>query len=178
MADGLEYSIDGVEELLGKIDAVKDDIRYKGGRFALRKAAQIVRDQAIANAEKIDDFETPENISVNIALRWSGRRFKRTGDLAFRVGVLGGAEAYADTKENRREGKVGQFYSTGGHSGNPGGDTWYWRLIEFGTQDTPANPFMRSALSKNISRATDEFVSQYGRAIDRALRRAQKKAVR
>ncbi|HCL15741.1 MAG TPA: hypothetical protein DIC61_11200, partial [Pseudomonas sp.] len=54
--------------------------------------------------------------------------------------------------------------------------TPHWRLLEFGTEKMRARPFMRSALADNISAVTNEFVSQYERAIDRAIKRAQKKA--
>ena len=42
MADGVEFSILGLEGLLGKLATVSVDVRHKGGRAALRKAAQVV----------------------------------------------------------------------------------------------------------------------------------------
>ncbi len=150
----------------------------KGGRFALRKAAQVIQRQAIENARRVDDPATAESIEKNIAVRWSGRRFKRTGDLMFRVGVLGGARQYANTKQNRRVGRVGNTYATSGDKSNPGGDTWYWRFLEFGTARTRAQPFLRPAAQEAAGKAVDEFVTQYNKAIERALRRAQKQLAR
>ncbi len=83
MADGVEFSILGLDSLLGKLGEVSMDVRRKGGRAALRKAAQVVVQKAKAGAERIDDKATGRSISDNIALRWNGRLFKRTGDLAF-----------------------------------------------------------------------------------------------
>lgn len=174
MADGIDFKVDGLDALVKKMDGLTYDIKYKGGRFALRKAAQVIRNEARKNAERIDDLSTPENISLNIVERWSGRAFKRTGDPAFRVGVLGGARPYANTRANVRKGRAGQIYSTGGDTGNPGGDTWYWRLLEFGTERSEARPFLRPAVDSSAAAALDEFVRQYDKALDRAIRRLER----
>ena len=158
MADGVDFSILGLDGLLGKLSAVSVDVRHKGGRAALRKAAQVVVQKAKEGAERIDDKATGRSISDNIALRWNGRLFKRTGDLGFRIGVLHGAVL-----------KDGGDLSTNA-------PTPHWRLIEFGTEKMPAAPFMRPALADSISEVTNTFVTEYEKAIDRAIRRAAKKA--
>ena len=160
MADTVEFSITGLDSLLGKLEAVSYDLKRKGGRSALRKAAQAIRDAAKQNAARLDDPETAANISANIVERWNGRLFKRTGDLGFRVGVMGGA---------------GGSKSGAELSGLPGGDTRHFRYVEFGTEKTVAQPFLRPALEQNIGQATDIFVKEYEKAIDRALKRAAKK---
>ena len=109
-------------------------------------------------AERIDDKQTGRSISDNIALRWNGRLFKQTGDLGFRIGVLHGAVLAAG-------GDLGQ-----------NAPTPHWRLIEFGTEKMAAAPFMRPALANSISEVTSTFVTEYEKAIDRAIRRAAKKA--
>lgn len=158
MADGVEFSILGLDSLLGKLSEVSVDVRRKGGRAALRKASQAVVQKAKAGAERIDDKATGRSISDNIALRWNGRLFKRTGDLGFRIGVLHGAV----------------LKDGGDLSSNA--PTPHWRLIEFGTEKMPAAPFMRPALADSISEVTNTFVTEYEKAIDRAIRRAAKKA--
>ncbi|EKT4477466.1 HK97 gp10 family phage protein [Pseudomonas putida] len=158
MVDGVDFSILGLENLLGKLDEVSIDVRRKGGRAALRKAAQVVVQKAKEGAERIDDSATGRSISDNIALRWNGRLFKRTGDLGFRIGVLQGAV----------------LKDGGDLSSNA--PTPHWRLIEFGTEKMPAAPFMRPALADNINLVTNTFVTEYEKAIDRAIRRAAKKA--
>lgn len=175
-SDGVDFEFTGLPELLGKLEGLEFDLKRKGGRFALRKAAQVIRDQARANAERVDDPVTAENIAANIVERWSGRTFKKTGNMMFRVGVMGGARQYANTRENVRKGRVGQSYTVGGDSGNPGGDTFYWRFLEFGTEKTPAQPIFRPVPQQAGQQAVSVFAKEYSKKIDRALKRAKKKA--
>lgn len=181
--DPLSFQISGEKELNAKLKGLNRETKFKGGRFALRKAANIVKNAAVSNALAIDDPETAEQIAKNIVIRWGSRRFKSTGDLMFRVGVLGGARPPQSAKQQRRNARrrgahgrsleqLGEVAGRG--KGNPGGDTFYWRYLEFGTEKMPAHPFMRKSLSDNIENATNEFVRQYNRAIDRALKRAGK----
>ena len=85
MADGVEYTLTGVDELMGKLESISDDMKRKGGRAALRKAANVIANRAKANAQRLDDPETGRSIADNIAVRWNGREFKRNGNLAFRM---------------------------------------------------------------------------------------------
>jgi len=160
MADSVEFKIEGLESLLGKLDSVTQDVKRKGGRSALRKAAKLIADKAKEGAARIDDPETGRSIAANIGLRWNGRLFKRTGDLGFRVGVQHGA--VIKTKGNP----------------DPGvnGPTPHWRLVELGAEHMAAQPFMRPALANNIAQATSVFVAAYEKAIDAAIKRAAKKA--
>jgi HK97 gp10 family phage protein len=161
MADSVEFSLTGLDSLLGKLEAVSYDVKRKGGRSALRKAAQAIRDAAKQNAARIDDPETAANISANIVERWNGRLFKRTGDLGFRVGVMGGAGGNKSGAEL---------------SGLPGGDTRHFRHVEFGPEYVRAQPVMRPALEENIGLATDVFLREFEKNVDRAIKRAAKKA--
>jgi len=158
MADELVFSLAGADALNAKLAGLRNDVRYKGGRFALRKAANLVRDDAIARATRLDDEVTGRKIADNVVTRWSGKHFKQTGNLKFRIGVKGGGKT--------------------GRRGNPdtgvGGKTPHWHLLEFGTSKMAAQPFMRPALAENVQAASNEFVKQYGKAIDRAIRRAER----
>lgn len=165
MADGFDVKLEGLEELQGKLKSLSDDMQLKGGRFALRRAAQVLRDKARQNAGRVDDPATTESIEANVVERWNGRLYRRTGNLGFRVGVLGGARGFAAAS-----GEV-----KGAGSGNPGGDTFYWRFLEFGTAKMAAQPFMRPSADQAAGDVVDEFVRQYNKAADRALRRAKKK---
>ena len=208
MADTVEFNINGLEALLGTLKTVSHDIRYKGGRAALRRAAKLIESKAKEGALRIDSPETGNQIAKNISVRWSSRVFKRTGNLGFRVGVLGGARQYANTKANVRSGRAGQTYRTAGSKSNPGGDTWYWRIVEFGRgpvsikqrkkkkgarilanigtgeffgQSVPAvapQPFLRPALENNIQAATDAFVRAYQKSLESLLRKEAKRAAR
>lgn len=103
----------------------------------------MIRDAVRANAKRIDDPETREMIWKNVAVAGGGsKREKRVGGPMMRVGIRGGA---------RNMQKYGEFKGKG--KGNPGGDTWYWRLVEFGTSRTAAKPFMRPAMNNNAGKA-------------------------
>lgn len=154
MADTVEFSILGLDSLLAKLESVTYDMKRKGGRSALRRAAAVIAEKAKARARLLDDAETGRSIADNIALRWNGRLFKRTGDLGFRIGVLHGAV----------------LKNGGDLSANS--PTPHWRLLEFGTEKMRAEPFMRPAMEESINEATDVFVTEYEKAIDRAIKRA------
>lgn len=154
MAETISVKMTGVDELNKKLAGLKYDVQKKGGRFALRKAAQVVRDAARQNAQAVDDSETGRSIAKNITEKWNGRLNKQTGDLGFRVGVSGGAKL---PKNNADEGA--------------GGPTPHWRLLEFGTEKMAARPFFAKALPENAQKATDTFIKQMGVAIDRALKK-------
>ena len=93
MADGIRFDVSGLDGIRNKMAQVKREVNYKGGRAALRRAANVLRDQAQTNARRVDDHETETAIWKNVAVRWNSRAFKQDGVLAFRVGVLGGAQA-------------------------------------------------------------------------------------
>lgn len=160
MADGVEYKLTGVDELLGKLDSITGDMKRKGGRAALRKAANVIANRAKANARRLDDPETGRSIANNIAVRWNGREFKRNGNLGFRIGVLHGAvlKRHPDKAKNA--------------------PTPHWRLLEFGTENMRAQPIMRPAAENGAEEAMNTFVEEYGKSIDRAIARAAKKGGR
>lgn len=174
MAETSEFKLEGLDLLLGKLGSISADMKRKGGRAALRKAAAVISQKVKEGAMRVDDSVTPEDISKNITLRWNGRLFKRTGDLGFRIGVLGGSKQYSNM-HTRKGGRRGT-YAVGGSHDNPGGDTFYWRFVEFGTSRVAARPFMRPAMAQSVSEATDTFVTEYEKAIDRAIKRAAKAA--
>ena len=161
MAESIEFSLIGLDSLLGKLEAVAYDVKRKGGRSALRKAAQVVANKAKEGAEKHNDPATGRSIAKNIALRWNGKLFKQSGNLGFRIGVLHGAVL-------AKKGEKPDLTANG--------PTPHWRLLEFGTTKMEAKPFMRKALADNISDVTNTFLAEYEKAIDRAIKRAAKKA--
>lgn len=159
MADDIQFSIIGLDALLGKIGSIKQETRRKTGRAALRKAANLVRDAAKQNAERLDDPATGRSIADNVAIKWNTKHFKRTGDPAFRVGVRHGSKV--EKKGNPDEGAAGP--------------TPHWRFWELGTEKMRAQPFLRPALEKNINPVTDTFIREFDKGIDRAIKRAKKK---
>lgn len=159
MADGVEFSIIGLESLLGKMDSISDDLRRKGGRAALRRAGNVIVQRAKENARRLDDPGTGRSIADNVTQRWNGRIFKTTGNLGFRIGVLHGAvlKNNPDLSANA--------------------PTPHWRLLEFGTEHIRARPILRQAAEGNIGEVVDTFATEYERSIDRAIKRARKKGI-
>lgn len=151
MADDIEFSLVGIDSLIGKLETVTKDLKKKGGRAALRKAAAVVVKEARQNAKRLDDPETGRSIAKNIAARWNGRVFKKTGDIAFRIGVLHGAvlKDHPDKSKNA--------------------PTPHWRLLEFGTEKMPAHPFLRPAIDSTMDKVVNTFLTEYEKALDKAL---------
>lgn len=179
MSNEASFRLSGVDALVKKLEGITDDLKKKGGRSALRQAAIVIQKRAQANAQRFDDPPTREVIADNVAVRWSPQHFKRTADLMFRVGVLGGARATgkAALKSAQRRKRLGQASLAqlgeleGAGAGNPGGDTWYWRLVEFGTEKTKAQPFLRDAGEKAAGEALSEFITAYDKALDKAIKK-------
>jgi len=172
----LDYEIKGLEQAQQNMRRLSKEMGTKGARFAARKAANVIKEAAQQNAQGIDNPETAESIAKNIVARFSPSYFKQTGGIKFRIGVLGGAKNYTNNAKNRRKGLVGRKYITAGDKKNPGGDTWYWRFIEFGTSKVAAKPFLRPALEQNAEKATGVFASELNRWLDRAVKKLDKAA--
>lgn len=156
-------------QVVDRLSTLVDKVQKKAATKSARTAMQIVRKAAIRNAMQLDDPKTPERIWRNIVVQAAPRLGKRNGGVAMRVGVRGGARQYGNTRENRRKGRVGATYATAGDKTNPGGDTWYWRLVEFGTAKTRARPFLTPALSANVQTVTDAVIGNMGKEIDKIL---------
>src|SRR5690554_2046193 len=146
--DGITYTMEGLPELLGKLDTVTDDMKHKGGRFALRRAAQVIRDQAKQNASKIDDPRSAEDIEANIVERWNGRLFRRTGRLGFRIGVQGGS---------------GGNKPASAFSGLPGAGTGDGSHQEFGRQNAAPHPLLNPASDPPGQRPVKPLIKRYAK---------------
>lgn len=156
--DSVTVKITGVDELKKKLNGLSVMTRGKAGRTALRKAAQLVQRSAANSAQQLDDPETRESIARNIIVQWAGRTARRTGNPMFRVGVMGGALSKAQNEQN------------------PGGDTWYWRLLHYGFRTrsggfVDGDPFLEDSLRNNVNPAINEFFKEYEKAIDRFIKR-------
>ena len=154
-------------EAAQQLRTVRDLVRFAVTRF---EEARLAYGHGTDNAldEASARLIPPLRICIgemlaNIAERWNGRLFKRTGNLGFRVGVLTGSIRHMK-KGNPDEGV--------------GGPTPHAMLVELGTEKARAQPYLRPAMENNINAATDAFVREYEKALDRALARAKKKAVK
>ena len=151
--------IKGLDEIQRKLKSLPDKIGRNAMKRSLRKGANVIRDAARGNAKRLDDPDTSESIAKNIAVQSGNRRRERQdGGPVMRVGVMGGA---------RDMGKYGEFKGAG--KGNPGGDTFYWRFLEFGTSKMAARPFMRPAMATAGGAALDATVAAMQSETDKEL---------
>lgn len=151
--------ITGSDEAIKRLQQLKGAAGKRVVRRALRRGANVVLKAAREGAQRIDDPATSNSISKNLVVRGGGsRNERRAGGVMMRVGVRGGARDMSKYGEVKGQGK-----------GNPGGDTFYWRFLEFGTQKMAARPFMRPALQNNTQAATDAFANALGTEIDKEL---------
>lgn len=149
----VELNIQGMDQFKRKIEQLANPRKAKQiARKAARQAMNIVRDAARNNAQAIDNRKTDEKIFKNIVTQ--GGKSRNSNEIKMRVGIKGGA---------------GQNQYSVSTAGLSGGDTRYWRHIEFGQSNIPAVPFMRPALSQNLDKVTTKFVQVFDAEITKAL---------
>ncbi|MGP5546248.1 HK97-gp10 family putative phage morphogenesis protein [Psychrobacter alimentarius] len=160
--------IEGLDEVIARMRELGEPRKVKNAATrSARKAMNIVRKAAIENAKGLDDKDSSNRIWKNIITK--PNKTKGYGYLMMRVGVKGGARKYPNTAPNRRKGVVGQTYETGGSSKNAGGDTWYWRFLEYGSATNSATPFLRPALNNNKDAAESEFKRSFSEELDKEI---------
>lgn len=147
----MSNEITGLDEVQAKLRQLGNKRKAKNAATrASRKAMNIVKKSAVQNAKALDDKHSPEKIWKNIVTKPS--KTKGTDEVVMKVGVKGGA------KKRRQSGKP-----------NSGGDTWYWRFIEFGTAHQSATPFIRPALNNNHDAVLAEFTRAYSEELDKEI---------
>lgn len=160
--------ITGLDEVLAKIQLLGNPRKVKNAATrSARKSMNIVKKAAIQNAKGLDDKDSTNRIWKNIITKPS--KSKGYDSLMTKVGVKGGARKYPNTAPNRRKGVVGQTYETGGSSKNAGGDTWYWRFLEYGSATNSATPFLRPALNNNKDAVETEFKRSFSEELDKEI---------
>lgn len=153
MADGVNFTLTGFDEVRKKLAQTPIKLRTKGSRRALGRAAAIVRKAARQNALRVDDAETGRRIADNIGQRVRSGYSRRTGDAMVSVGVL------------TERGRIPKGNPDTGRKGN----TPHWHLIELGTEKARAQPFLRPALDSNIGAVIDKFAIELDKEIEKAL---------
>jgi HK97 gp10 family phage protein len=151
----VDLNISGLDEFNKKIAELKDVKKVRSrARSAARKAMKIVQLSAQMGAAYIDDPKTREDIQKNIVIR--NGKTRDFGTVIMRVGIMGGAAVNGKTDRAKL-------------AALPGGETVYWRYIEFGTSKMPATPFMRPALQQNLQKITDEFANTFMKSTEKAI---------
>lgn len=62
------------------------------------------------------------------------------------------------------------------HGGQATNDAFYWRFVEYGTQNAPAHPFMQPAIDLMRPQVPAIMREQFGKKLEAMLKRAAKKA--
>lgn len=162
MADGIEAKLTGFDEIQKKLAPFSRNSRAmrriltRAGRSGMKST----RDKVKANAKALDDPKDPRKIWKNIYTKINSKHFNSRGYIVAKVGIRGGAKS--PPKGTKKDAAT---------SGAPGGDTFYWRFLEFGTAHATAHPFMRPAFkpeqiqldfSKHVSGAIAKEVKKHG----------------
>ena len=142
----ISAQITGLEQLTDRLRDLPRALQRRVVRKAAREAMLPVREAAKANAKRIDDPTTREKVWRNVVLQEATKAGRRAGGVVMRVGIRGGASSNQHSSDA---------------SSNPGGDTRHWRYIEFGANGSPAVPFMRPALAKNIELVKTRFADTF-----------------
>lgn len=153
MADGVDFTLTGFDDVIRKLAVTSIKLRTKGSKRALGRAAAIVRKAARQNALRVDDPETVRRIADNVGQRVRGAYSRRTGDAMVSVGVL------------TQRGRIPKGNPDQGKKGN----TLHWHLVELGTEKVSARPFLRPALENNMGAVIDKFSIELEKEIDKAL---------
>lgn len=149
------FVIDGLDDVLKKMDEMTKNVAKKHVKKALRAAAKPVLQSAKDNAKNIDDPKTSADISKNLVIR-AGKTGDKNSTIV-RIGVKGGGQFWRSNENVQRKGKPRQ---SNPHYTPVENDTKHFWLVEFGTSKSKAQPFLRPALESNIQNATDAFAEK------------------
>lgn len=145
---GMKFELNGVDELIKRLKKAQREGVEKMAPRALAASGRVIRDEAKRRAEAIDDPKTKESIAKNIALQKSSKRNTPRDAVKYRVGVRGGGAPNDDKNPS-------------------GGDTWYWRFIEFGTVKMAPRPFLRPAMEAKQQEAARVFIRVFNEELDK-----------
>lgn len=135
MADFVQYTLKGADELSRKFRGLSEEMRRQVVLPAAKDAMDIVLKDAKDRADRVDDPSTPNYIPLNLAMIERQALGQELGAVVVSVGV------------RRRK------------RGQGGGNTFYWWWVELGTEHSRAQPFMRNALGQNKAQVFREFIS-------------------
>lgn len=146
----MRYDIKGMDGLIDKLKDLPDKVQKKHVWGAALAGAAIIRKKAVANAKKIDRpaRDGEEDVQIWKYIKYHAmRKAPEPGSGMYRVGVEGGAK------------------------GNTRIPPSYWRHVEFGTEDTKAQPFLRPAMESSLGEVSDRVAKSLW---DRIAKEAEK----
>jgi len=134
MAAAVELKLEGADEVLRMLKQVPATVGKKHMRRAIRQGIVLVRQTIKATA--------PQRAQA-------GSRGVRRGQKQTRPGRLRRLVRVKARRGKRGYLKVSLMYPTEGASDNPK-NAFYWRFVEHGTINMPANPYIQRAVDINF----------------------------
>jgi len=124
--------------LNSRLQELSEKLGKKAVRQAARKAMTPVRNEVRANAP--EDLEDDDGVKIKTSVAMTS---KWKGDALYvRVGIRGGAKKNPNTP-------------------------YYFRMVEFGTKNMPARPWMTPALESNAQDVLNTLTAELKKALDK-----------
>lgn len=163
MAD--QVTIQGLEGLLCSLREAPKAVQGRAVQTGMRKGGNLIRDDARRRAPKASGFMASQIVTRRANSRSRQRAGVGQGGEYFTVGVkTGRRRKYANTKRNRRRGRVGKVYEESGWA-------YYWRFVEFGTKNMRASPFLTPAGETKGPEAAQVIINETWAALDKQLKK-------
>lgn len=151
-----EFKLEEIGKFVKQMNLLEEKVQGRVAWGATKAGANVIRDNARKNASRIDNPASPQDIEENIVAQRATKLAKSEKACAYRVGVLGGAKTPRSKKD--AEGQS-----------NPGGATFYWRFLEFGTSKMKAQPFLRPAASESVSEVYNTVAKVFWKRMEKEL---------
>jgi HK97 gp10 family phage protein len=158
----VQIKVEGLAELAKALKALPPEIAGKNGgplRKAIGRAAVVIRDDARRRAP-VDTGNLRDNI---VAVR---NRKSPQGTEGYYIEVRRKRRKYANTRANRRKGRVGMNYETMG-------EAYYGMFVELGTAKMPPRPFLRPAFESKKVEAVETFRVELAKGIEQAAKKVR-----
>ena len=160
-----QVSIQGLDGLLRSLREAPKAIQGRAVQAGMRKGGNVIRDDARRRAPKATGFMASQIVTRRANSKSRQRAGVGQGGEYFTVGVkTGRRRKYANTKRNRRRGRVGRVYEESGWA-------YYWRFVEFGTKNMRASPFLTPAGETKAPEAAQVIIDETWAALDKQLKK-------
>lgn len=160
----VQVELHGLDNVLWILQQLpKEVVATKGGPVAraLRKAALVIKKQAVANAP-VRTGALRKAIIVTRA-RSLGRGGAGQEGERYLVWMGSARRAFKANKRNQRAGKVGKTYKAEG-------PRFYGRFLEYGTSNMRARPWARPAVAAKAREAIRTFHDEFTQQLERVMR--------
>ncbi len=160
-----QVKVDGLDGLLRSLREAPKAIQGRAVQAGMRKGGNVIRDDARRRAPRSSGFMVSQIVTRRANTKSRQRAGAGQGGEYFTVGVkTGRRRKYANTKRNRRRGRVGKVYEEAGWA-------YYWRFKEFGTRKMRAEPFLTPAGEAKGPEAAQVIINETWSALDRQLKK-------